>query len=159
MMRQKLENVLAEEYAAAGGVDRWPRSSTPPTAPTERNVLDTLAETTRSWPTRSAALLFVFEDILKLDDRAIQLVLREVDDEGPRARPARRARGGEGEDPGNMSQRGAEMLREEMEYMPPQRKRVVEEAQSRIVAAVRRLEDAGEIVIARGGEDEDELVV
>ncbi len=52
----------------------------------------------------------------------------------------------------NMSQRGAEMLREEMEFMPPQRRSVVEEAQSKIVAVVRRLEDAGEIVISRGGE-------
>ena len=50
------------------------------------------------------------------------------------------------------------MLREEMEFMPPQRRRVVEEAQSKVVAAVRRLEDAGEIVIARGGALEDELV-
>jgi flagellar motor switch protein FliG len=58
----------------------------------------------------------------------------------------------------NMSSRGAEILREEMEYMPPQRRRVVEEAQSKVVAVVRRLEDSGEITIARGGSDEDELV-
>ena len=58
----------------------------------------------------------------------------------------------------NMSQRGAEMLREEMEFMPPQRRRVVEEAQTKIVAVVRKLEDAGEIVISRGGDDEDELI-
>jgi flagellar motor switch protein FliG len=54
----------------------------------------------------------------------------------------------------NMSQRGAEMLREEMEFMQPQRRRVIEEAQTTIVAAVRKLEDAGEIVISRGGDDE-----
>jgi flagellar motor switch protein FliG len=60
----------------------------------------------------------------------------------------------------NMSQRGAEMLREEMEFMPPQRRRVVEEAQTKIVSVVRRLEDAGEIVIARGagGDEDDELI-
>ena len=59
----------------------------------------------------------------------------------------------------NMSQRAAEMLREEMEFMPPQRRRVVEEAQSKVVAVVRKLEDSGEIVLARGGaSDEDELV-
>ena len=58
-----------------------------------------------------------------------------------------------------MSERGAEMLREEMEFQPPQRKRVVEEAQGSIVAVVRRLEDAGAIVLARGaGGDEDALV-
>jgi flagellar motor switch protein FliG len=59
----------------------------------------------------------------------------------------------------NMSQRGAEMLREEMEYMPPQRRVVIEEAQSKIVATVRRLEDAGELTISRGGANEDDVVV
>ena len=54
----------------------------------------------------------------------------------------------------NMSQRGAEMLREEMEYMQPQRRRVIEEAQTKIVAVVRKLEEAGEIVISRGGDEE-----
>jgi flagellar motor switch protein FliG len=58
----------------------------------------------------------------------------------------------------NMSQRGAEMLREEMEYMPPQRRRVVEEAQTKIVGVVRKLEDSGELVISRGGDAEDELI-
>jgi flagellar motor switch protein FliG len=59
----------------------------------------------------------------------------------------------------NMSQRGADMLREEMEFMPPQRRRVIEEAQTTIVAVVRRLEDAGEIVIARAGQDEDDELI
>ena len=101
-------------------------------------------------------LLFVFEDILKLDDRAIQLVLKEVDSKDL----ALAMRGSTYEVKerilANMSQRGAEMLREEMEFMPPQRRRVVEEAQTKIVAVVRRLEDSGEIVIARGGGDEDD---
>ena len=105
-------------------------------------------------------LLFVFEDVLKLDDRAIQLVLREVD-----SKDLALAMRGSTPDVqekilSNMSQRGAEMLREEMEFMPPQRRRVVEEAQTKIVAVVRKLEDAGEIVIARGGggDEEDELI-
>jgi len=59
----------------------------------------------------------------------------------------------------NMSSRGSEMLREEMEFMPPQRRRVVEEAQTKIVAIVRKLEDAGEIVIARAGGDEDDELI
>jgi len=57
----------------------------------------------------------------------------------------------------NMSSRGAGMLRDEMEFMPPQRRRVVEEAQSTVVAVVRRLDEAGAIVLSRGS-DEDELV-
>jgi flagellar motor switch protein FliG len=58
-----------------------------------------------------------------------------------------------------MSSRAAEMLREEMEYMPPQRRRAVEEAQAKIVAVVRRLEDAGALTISRGEDDADEMIV
>ena len=91
-------------------------------------------------------LLFVFEDIVKLDDRSIQLVLREADQKDL----ALALRGVSNEVRErilqNMSERGAQMLLEEMEYQPPQRKRVVEEAQGRIVAIVRRLEEAGAVV-------------
>jgi flagellar motor switch protein FliG len=123
---------------------------------TERNILDHLATTDEELADEVRRLLFVFEDILKLDDRAIQLVLREVD-----SKDLALAMRGSTSDVqekilANMSQRGAEMLREEMEFMPPQRRRVVEEAQTKIVAVVRRLEDSGEIVIARGGGDEDD---
>jgi flagellar motor switch protein FliG len=57
-----------------------------------------------------------------------------------------------------MSERGAEMLREEMEFQPAQKRSVVEEAQGRIVAAIRRLEESGEIIISRGGGDEDQML-
>jgi flagellar motor switch protein FliG len=101
-------------------------------------------------------LLFVFEDIIKLDDRSVQLVLKDVDQKDL----AMALRGVSEEVKqkilGNMSQRGAEMLIEEMEYQPPQRRSVVEEAQGRIVGTIRRLEDAGAIVIARGSDDEEE---
>ena len=102
-------------------------------------------------------LLFVFEDIIKLDDRGVQLVLKDVDQKDL----AMALRGVSEEVKqkilGNMSQRGAEMLLEEMEYAPPQRRSVVEEAQGRIVAKVRQLEEAEAIVIGRG-DGEDELV-
>jgi flagellar motor switch protein FliG len=126
---------------------------------TERNILDHLQEADGELAEEVRRLLFVFEDILKLDDRAIQLVLREVD-----SKDLALAMRGSTSDVhekilSNMSQRGAEMLREEIEFMPPQRRRVVEEAQTKIVAVVRRLEDSGEIVIARaGGDAEDELI-
>jgi flagellar motor switch protein FliG len=59
----------------------------------------------------------------------------------------------------NMSERGAELLREEIDFQPPQRKRVIEEAQGRIVGVVRRLEEAGAVVISRGGGGgDDELM-
>ena len=103
---------------------------------------------------------FVFEDVLKLEDRTIQLVLKETDSKDL----ALALRGASDEVKekilANMSQRAAETLREEMEFMPPQRRRVIEEAQTKIVAVIRRLEDAGAIFISRGEADgEDEQVV
>jgi flagellar motor switch protein FliG len=95
----------------------------------------------------------VFEDIIKLDDRAIQMILREADQKDLAL--ALRGVSDEVKDRilGNMSERGAQMLTEEMEFQPPQRKRVVEEAQGRIVAIVRKLEEAGAVVLSRGEED------
>jgi flagellar motor switch protein FliG len=153
VMRRKLENVVQQEYSAAGGVKSLADILNYTDRPTERNVLDTLSERDAELGEEVRRLLFVFEDIAKLDDRSIQMVLREAEqkdlalalrgvDELVRERIL-----------ANMSERGAQMLVEEMEYQPPQKKRVVEEAQGRIVAIVRRLEDAGTLVIGRGGND------
>ena len=106
-------------------------------------------------------MLFVFEDIAKLDARAVQQVLREVDQ-----KDLVLALRGADEDVlsvvlENMSERGAAMLKEEMEIQQPQRKRDVDDAQSRVVAVVRKLEEAGTIVIgaAEGEDGEGEDVV
>lgn len=98
--------------------------------------------------------MFVFEDILTLDSRSIQRFLREIDNNQLAV-----ALKGTGEDVqkvifANMSKRMAEMIREDMEYLGPVRLRDVEEAQQNIVNIIRKLEDAGEIVISRGGGDE-----
>ncbi len=158
VMRQKLSNVLSEEYATSGGVKSLADILNHADRPTERNVLDTLAESDEELAEEIRALLFVFEDIVKLDDRAVQTVLKDVDD----ADLALALRGVAEEVKekvlANMSERRAEMLVEEIEYQPPQRKSVVEEAQGRIVAEIRRLEDAGEIMMGRRGNG-DELVV
>ncbi|HBF69577.1 MAG TPA: flagellar motor switch protein FliG, partial [Thermotoga sp.] len=98
--------------------------------------------------------MFVFEDILKLDDRSIQLVLREVD-----TRDLALALKGASDELKekifkNMSKRAAALLKDELEYMGPVRLKDVEEAQQKIINIIRRLEEAGEIVIARGGGEE-----
>ena len=116
-------------------------------------MLDALTETDEELAAEVRRLLFVFEDIVKLDDRSIQLVLREADQ-----KDLALALRGVNDDVkerilSNMSERGAQMLVEEMEFQPPQRKRVVEEAQGRIVAIVRKLEEAGALVLSRGEED------
>ena len=99
--------------------------------------------------------MFVFEDILMVNDKGIQSVLKEVDND--ELALALRTSSEELREKifSNMSERAANLIREEMEYMGPVRVSDVESAQQRIVDIVRRLEDAGEIIIAgRGGESE-----
>src|SRR5699024_4681821 len=98
--------------------------------------------------------MFVFEDIVTLDNRAIQRVIREVENDDLRL--SLKVASEEVKDVvfTNMSTRMVETFKEEMEYMGPVRLRDVEEAQSRIVGVIRNLEEVGEIVIARGGGDD-----
>lgn len=98
--------------------------------------------------------MFVFEDILLLDDRAIQRVLRDVDN----GDLAIALKGANEEVQSaifkNLSSRLATMIKEDMEFMGPVRMKDVEETQQKIVGIIRKLEDSSEIVISRGGGDE-----
>jgi len=98
--------------------------------------------------------MFVFEDILLLDDRSIQKVMRDVDQQ----ELAKALKGVEAEVQEkifrNMSKRAAALLREDMDFMGPIRLRDVEEAQQKIVNIIRKLEESGDIVVARAGEEE-----
>jgi flagellar motor switch protein FliG len=157
VLRQKLSNVVTHEYSSAGGVKSLADILNQSDRTTERNVLDSLAERYAELADEVRMLLFTFEDIVKLDDRSIQLVLKDVD-----AKDLGLALRGVNDETkerifSNMSERGAEMLREEMEFQPAQKRSVVEEAQGRIVASIRRLEESGEIVISRGGDDDQML--
>jgi flagellar motor switch protein FliG len=154
VMKKKLDSVVQQEYVrAAGGIKSLAEILNHTDRSTERNVLDSLTEADEELAAEVRRLLFVFEDVVKLDDRSIQLVLREADQ-----KDLALALRGVNDDVkerilSNMSERGATMLVEEMAYQPPQRKRVVEEAQGRIVAIVRKLEEAGALVLSRGEED------
>ena len=159
VMKQKLASVISQEYAMAGGVDSLVEILNRSDRATERNVLDQLAET------RRAARRGDPDDAVRLrGHRQARRPQRPAAPqggrpEGPRARTARRLRRGARQGVTNMSQRAAEMLLEEIEYQPPQLRRVVEEAQGRIVAKVRQLEESEAIVITRAGADgDDELV-
>lgn len=159
VMRSRLSAVGSQEYAAAGGVKSLADILNSSDRTTERHVLDELAKSDGELAEEIRLLLFTFEDVVKLDDRSIQMVLKEVDQKDLAI--ALRGVNEEvaGKIFGNMSERGAELLKEEIAFQPPQRKRVVEEAQGRIVGVVRRLEEAGAIVISRGGgSGEDALV-
>jgi flagellar motor switch protein FliG len=154
VLRKRLSSVVSQDYSAAGGVEALADLLNHSDRGTERNVLDSLAEVDADLADQVRMLLFTFEDIVKLDDRSIQLVLKEVD-----AKDLALALRGVGDEVKeriftNMSERGSEMLAEEMEYQPAQKRSVVEEAQGRIVGVIRRLEEAGGIIIGRGGEDD-----
>ena len=98
--------------------------------------------------------LLRLEDIVQLDDRAIQKVLRDVDQ--PELAKALKSVDSDVQDKifRNMSKRAAAMLKDDMEFMGPVRLKDVEESQQKIVSMIRHLEEIGEIVIARSGEDE-----
>lgn len=122
---------------------------------TERSIVENLGTTDPELMEEIRQRMFVFEDLVFLDDRSLQRALREVDlnTDLPLA-----LRGASDEVKAkilrNLSQRAGQLLQENMDYLGPVRLREVEEAQQRIVSAIRRLEDAGEIVISRGGKDE-----
>jgi flagellar motor switch protein FliG len=157
-LRHKLHNVVTQEFSTAGGVDALAEILNRAGRSTERNVVGAISDRDGGLAEEIRSRLFTFEDLVILEDRDLQLVLREVDQKelqlalrGVDANVVEKILA-------NMSQRGAEMLREDMAASAPQRKAVVEEAQGKIVAAVRRLEDAGALVIRRGAEEEEEVV-
>jgi flagellar motor switch protein FliG len=158
-IRIKLSSVSEREYAVAGGTKALAGILNHADRTLERNVLDNLATSDRELAEEVRGMLFVFEDLVKLEERAVQQVLREVDQKDL----VLALRGAEENVKdivlSNMSERGSAMLVEEMEIQPPQRKKDVDDAQSRIVAVVRRLEEAGTIVIAGGEGEEGEPVV
>ena len=158
VMRQKLSNVIAQEYAAAGGVKSLADILNNADRTTERNVLDELASSHAELAEEVRLLLFTFEDVVKLDDRSIQMILKEVDQKDLAIALRGVSEDVRGRIFSNMSERGAELLKEEIEFQPPQRRRVIEEAQGRIVGIVRRLEESGVIVISRGAGGDDELM-
>jgi flagellar motor switch protein FliG len=158
-IRQRLGTSTDREYASAGGTRALAEILNHADRSLERNVLESLATASSELAEEVRGMLFVFEDLVKLDERAVQQVLREVDQ-----KDLVLALRGAPEIVkelvmSNMSERGAAMLKEEMEIQQPQRKRDVDDAQSRIVAVVRRLEEAGTIVIAGDEEEESEAVV
>ena len=157
VMRRKLSNVLSQDYAATGGIQGLADILNGVDRNTERNVLESLGGSDPDLAEEVRLLLFVFEDVVKLENRSVQMVLKEVNQKDL----ALALRGASEEVLQkiltNMSSRGAEMLQEEMKYQPPQRRSAVEEAQGRIVGVIRRLEDQGVITIGRGSED-DEVV-
>ena len=154
VLEKKLSTLSSEDYTAAGGVESIVEILNLVDRSSEKSIIESLEEDDAELAEEIKKRMFVFEDIVLLDDRAIQRVLREVDSQ--ELSKALKSVDVEVQDKvfKNMSKRAASMLKEDMEFMGPVRLKDVEDAQQKIVASIRRLEDSGEIVIARSGEDE-----
>jgi flagellar motor switch protein FliG len=154
ILERKLSTTVVQDYTQTGGIEAVVEVLNGVDRSTERTILDALEIQDPELAEEIKKRMFVFEDIVTLDNRAIQRVIREVDNNDLML--ALKVSSDEVKEVvfRNMSTRMAETFKEEMEFMGPVRLRDVEEAQSRIVAVIRRLEETGEIVVARGGGDD-----
>lgn len=154
VLEQKLSATVTQDYTQAGGIEAIVAVLNGVDRGTERTILDSLEIQDPELAEEIKKRMFVFEDIATLDNRSIQRVIRDVDNADLQL--ALKVASEEVREVifRNMSKRMADTFKEEMEFMGPVRLRDVEEAQSRIVATIRRLEEAGEIIIARGGGDD-----
>ncbi|MGV3667210.1 MAG: flagellar motor switch protein FliG [Leptospira bouyouniensis] len=154
VLERKLSTLASEDYTSAGGIDSVVEILNLVDRGTEKTIIEALEEEDPELAEEIKKRMFVFEDIVLLDDRAIQKVMREVDNTD--LAKALKSVDSEVQDKifKNMSKRAANLLREDMDFMGPVRLKDVEDAQQKIVNIIRKLEEAGEIVVARGGEDE-----
>ena len=154
VLERKLSSLVNQDYTIVGGVDAIVSILNYVDRGTEKHIMETLEVEEPELADEIRKKMFVFEDILSLDDRAIQRVLRDVDNSDL----ALALKGATEEVQNiilnNLSSRLAVMIKEDMEFMGPVRMKDVEEAQQKIVNIIRKLEDSAEIVIARGGGDE-----
>ena len=154
VLERKLASLANQDYTIVGGVDAIVSILNTVDRSTEKHIMETLEVEEPELADEIRKKMFVFEDILLLDDRAIQRVLRDVENSDL----AIALKGANEEVKGailkNLSKRLAAMIEEDMEFMGPVRMKDVEEAQQKIVAVIRKLEDSAEIVISRGGGDE-----
>jgi flagellar motor switch protein FliG len=154
VLEQKLSSTVTQDYTSAGGIAAIVQILNGVDRGTERTILDSLEIQDPELAEEIKKRMFVFEDIVNVDNRSIQRIIRDI--ENADLQLALKVASEEVREAifKNMSKRMAETFREEMEFMGPVRLRDVEEAQTRIVATIRRLEEAGEIIIARGGGDD-----
>ncbi len=154
VLESKLAGLVNQDYTAIGGVDSVVEILNTVDRGTEKHIMETLEIEAPELADEIRKKMFVFEDVLLLDDRAIQRVLRDVDNNDLAISLKGANEQVQNAIFNNLSKRLAVMIKEDMEFMGPVRMKDVEEAQQKIVNIIRKLEDAGEIVISRGGGDE-----
>lgn len=154
VLERKISSLAPTDYTTSGGIQSIVDVLNRTDPSTVKVVMDSLEMDDPDLAEQIKRQMFVFEDIVMLDDRGIQLVLREVETKdlglalkGSNPEVAQKIQS-------NMSSRAAQMLKDDMEFMGPVRLRDVEDAQQRIVKVIRKLEESGAVVISRGGSDE-----
>ncbi|OXS78548.1 flagellar motor switch protein FliG [Domibacillus enclensis] len=154
ILERKLSSTVTQDYTQTGGVEAVVEVLNGVDRSTEKTILDALEIQDPELAEEIKKRMFVFEDIVTLDNRSIQRVIRDCENEDLLLSLKVSSEEVKEVVFRNMSQRMVETFKEEIDYMGPVRLRDVEEAQSRIVATIRRLEETGEIIIARGGGDD-----
>jgi flagellar motor switch protein FliG len=157
VLEKQLSAVVTRDYTSTGGVKSVVDVLNRVDRATEKKIIEDLEDRDADLAEQVKKLMFVFEDIIQLDDRYVQIILREVDthDLSMALKGATDALSRKIEH--NVSKRAADNLKEEIQFLGPVRIRDVEEAQQKIVAIIRSLEDQGQIIISRG--DEGQLIV
>ena len=157
IVESKFSNVVATDFSKAGGTKTLASILNSTDRSTEKNVIEMMEVEKPELAEDVRSLMFVFEDIIQLDDSSIQRVLREVDSKDL----ATSLKGAKDEVKDkilkNMSERAQGILLEDIEYMGPVRSKEVQKAQSKIVGVVKALEAVGEVTIYRDNQ-EDELI-
>ncbi len=154
VLERKLSSIVGQDYTSTGGLDALVEILNNVDRGTEKTIMEALEDQEPDLAEEIKKRMFVFEDIILIDDRGIQQMLRSVD-----TKDLSLALKGSSEEVSskilkNMSKRAGEALKEDMEYLGPVRVKDVQEAQQKIVNIVRKLEEDGEIIISRGGEDD-----
>ncbi len=154
-LEQRLSGLVSEKFAKVGGIDSVAEMLNLSDRATEKGILEALESDDPDLVEQIRRLMFVFEDMLLVNDKGIQAVLKEVDNDELALALKTASDDLKEKVFTNMSERASQLIKEDMEYMGPVRLSDVEAAQQRIVDVARRLEDAGELMIAgRGGEKE-----
>lgn len=155
IIESKFSSVVSQDFSKAGGVDALASILNRSDRSTEKTIMEKLESHNMELAESVRELMFVFEDIIKLDDRSIQRLLREVETKD--LGMALKGSNGDVKDKifRNMSERAATMLKDDMEFMGPVRAKEVQECQTKIVAIIRALEAAGEIVLFRDSAEDD----
>lgn len=154
VLEKKLNSLVNQDYTIVGGVDSIVEILNTVDRGTEKHIMETLEVEDPELADEIRRKMFVFEDILTLDNKSIQRVLRDVDNNDLAVALKNVSEEVQTVVFNNLSKRLASMIKEDMEFMGPVRVKDVEEAQQKIVNIIRKLEDTGEIIISRGGGDE-----